>query len=330
VRAPLHPKAGTCRPRYEVDCAHVLCGRSWDGPAAVSRSHRHQVKLNHQPGGVPLPSDGFHPRSDPNSRPPPASSSLPIASTWFCGSLLAGAPRPTSWPSSCLLVKSQERPVATPSRTYVRLSLALFLSPISKPARAHPGGRFRSGIAHPIGARGGRGGAGSLEVPPRHCNTCCGLTTRWESCACGGRRGPRLVRGAGRLIRDPTGFEDVVRTIWTTNRQPALARRTVTAFAEHPRERDRGDDPRQRASDGTGTSGDLRGAPYVMIGRMRDGRRPAPSRGIIRGARRVDAGDVCRRVRCYNDRWRARAPRNGRAGPGPAGGPARGRADGGT
>jgi N-glycosylase/DNA lyase len=43
--------------------------------------------------------------------------------------------------------------------------------------------------------------------------------------------------GAGRLIRSPTVFEDVVKTICTTNCSWALTRRMVTAFVEHLGER---------------------------------------------------------------------------------------------
>jgi 3-methyladenine DNA glycosylase/8-oxoguanine DNA glycosylase len=96
--------------------------------------------------------------------------------------------------------------------------------------------------------------------------------------------------GAGRLIRSPTVFEDVVKTICTTNCSWALTRRMITALVEHLGERASGSPARGwigRAFPTAGAMAEARPSFYTRV--VRAGYRGPYLRAL---ARAVARGDV--------------------------------------
>ena len=87
-------------------------------------------------------------------------------------------------------------------------------------------------------ARDGRGravrdGAGPPPRSPRRCAACCAWTTTSARSTPAPAEDPDLAwaaQGAGRLLRSPTVFEDVVKTICTTNCTWSATVRMVSAL----------------------------------------------------------------------------------------------------
>ena len=129
---------------------------------------------------------------------------------------------------------------------------------VRRPATAAPGPDYRRDRDHARdAARAGRGASGSSRPPgprarhrprradpprrtstssPRPCGTCCGWT---PTCPASTRRRrttrtwPGRRAGAGRMIRSPTVFEDVVKTVCTTNCAWSATVRMVHAIVGH-------------------------------------------------------------------------------------------------